>query len=205
MTEIKIAGYLQGYLPKTARDELAAVRERFAPGDEREAALRELGIEQMREEATALKVLAVKGDSEAQNELGDTYQGGRGPEIDRIEAAKWWRKAAEQGHADAQYSLGGMRGVSNAESAKWYRKAAEQGHKAAQQSLGYMYEKGEGVPQDKAEARKWFRKANAARFSPDGVPRHWWDPEGEFDSLEWDPARKEWREKKKQVTGKTGE
>ena len=64
MTEIKIAGYLQGYLPKTARDELiAAVRERFAPGDEREAVLRDLGIEQMRESAKATKALAVKGDS----------------------------------------------------------------------------------------------------------------------------------------------
>ena len=38
-------------------------------------------------------------------------------------------------------------------------KAAEQGQAEAQYTLGFMYAKGEGVPQDYAEAMKWFRKA----------------------------------------------
>jgi len=46
-----------------------------------------------------------------------------------------------------------------AEAAKWSRKAAEQGHAAAQVSLGSMYIQGTGVPRDYAEAEKWFRKA----------------------------------------------
>ena len=42
---------------------------------------------------------------------------------------------------------------------KWYRKAAEQGLALAQHSLGYIYEKGNGVGQDYAEALKLYRKA----------------------------------------------
>ena len=39
------------------------------------------------------------------------------------------------------------------------REKAEQGDAKAQYNLGWMYYKGEGVPQDDAEAAKWFRKA----------------------------------------------
>jgi uncharacterized protein len=37
--------------------------------------------------------------------------------------------------------------------------AAEQGDAVAQYNLGVMYEKGEGVPENDAEAVKWYRKA----------------------------------------------
>ena len=47
----------------------------------------------------------------------------------------------------------------NAEAFKWFRKAAEQGHAKAQYNLGLMYDKGQGVPQDYAEAVKWYRLA----------------------------------------------
>ena len=81
------------------------------------------------------------------------------------EAAKWFRKAADQGCASSQYELGLMyyegEGVARnlAEAAKWYRKAANQGDAEAQYNLGYMYYNGEGVAQNLAEAAKWYRKA----------------------------------------------
>jgi TPR repeat protein len=74
------------------------------------------------------------------------YQEGHGVAKDDREAVKWYRKAAEQGNAPAQYSLGVMyedgRGVTKDESeaVKWYRKAAEQGDadaKDALKDLGY--------------------------------------------------------------------
>ena len=46
-----------------------------------------------------------------------------------------------------------------AEAVRWYRKAAEQGYAKAQGSLGWMYEQGLGIPKDGAEAVKWYRKA----------------------------------------------
>ena len=56
----------------------------------------------------SLKALAEKGDTDAQNELGDRYYHGQGLEKDFKEAVKWYRKAAEQGVADAQTNLGVM-------------------------------------------------------------------------------------------------
>ncbi|MEJ6830614.1 MAG: tetratricopeptide repeat protein, partial [Akkermansiaceae bacterium] len=46
------------------------------------------------------------------------------------------------------------------EAVKWYRKAAEQGHAIAQYNLGCSYASGKGVTQDDVEAVKWYRKAD---------------------------------------------
>lgn len=48
-----------------------------------------------------------------------------------------------------------------AEAVKWYRLAAEAGHASAQKNLGFLYASGKGLPQDNSEAEKWFRKAAA--------------------------------------------
>ena len=81
------------------------------------------------------------------------------------EAFEQAKKAAEQGNASAQYSLGlrymDGRGVAkdDAEAVRWYRKAAEQGNANGQFELGFMYENGKGVAKDEVEAAKWYRKA----------------------------------------------
>lgn len=86
-------------------------------------------------------------------------------------AVQLYRMAAEQGHAQAQNSLGHMYrmgdGVAKnfAEAVKWYRKAAEQGLHQAQYNLGFMYDEGLGVRQNSAEATRWFQKA-AAQGNP---------------------------------------
>lgn len=53
-----------------------------------------------------------------------------------------------------------------ADAAKWYRKAAEQGHMQAQLDLGFAYENGLGVEQYSVEAVKWFRKAAEQGYAP---------------------------------------
>ncbi len=69
------------------------------------------------------------------------YEKGWGISQDYTEAVKWYREAAEQGHARAQYSMGLAyeygRGVSqdHDEAMKWYHKAAEQGDADAQRKL----------------------------------------------------------------------
>lgn len=45
------------------------------------------------------------------------------------------------------------------ESARWYRKAAEQGDADAQRALGIYYETGKGISKNIGEAVKWYRKA----------------------------------------------
>ena len=92
---------------------------------------------------------------------------GRGVPQDYQEAVKWYRLAAEQGVAKAQYNLGWMymngRGVPQdyQEAVKWYRLAAELGHAKAQTNLGVMYENGNGVPQDYVIAHMWFNVGSA--------------------------------------------
>ncbi|MDB4413461.1 sel1 repeat family protein, partial [Pirellulaceae bacterium] len=90
---------------------------------------------------------------------------------DKAEAAKWYRKAAEQGDAKAQFLLGMSytlgKGVTkdDAEAVKWYRKAAEQGSAKAQYLLGLSYANGDGVLKDSKEAAKWYRNAAEQGFA----------------------------------------
>jgi TPR repeat protein len=81
------------------------------------------------------------------------------------------RKAADQGYAPAQGSIGSMyldaKGVpkDEREAFVWHSKAAQQGFAGSQMSLGFMYEKGIGVRQNHATALSWYRKA-----ADQGVP-----------------------------------
>ena len=43
----------------------------------------------------------------------------------------------------------------------WWRKAADQGLASAQYNLGVMYANGQGVPQDYIQAHMWFNLATA--------------------------------------------
>ena len=92
---------------------------------------------------------------------------GRGVTQDEAEAARLYKLAAEQGHVDAQYSLGAMftsgRGVapSDTEAVKYYRMAAEQGDSMAQFNLGQRSIAGKGLPKDQVEAFKWLSLASA--------------------------------------------
>src|SRR6266542_2885621 len=106
---------------------------------------------------------ADKGDAKAQYELGCAlFSGTLGVAKDKAEAVKWFRKAAEQNVADAQFSLGACyangQGVTedDAEAVKWFRKAAEQNLADAQYNLGVCYDSGEGVAKDQVEAYKWW-------------------------------------------------
>jgi TPR repeat protein len=102
-----------------------------------------------------LRPLAQAGHAEAQYYLGRVYYyGGRGIRHDYARAAQWFRKAADQGHAAAEYKIGGMyfsgRGVSQdyPEAARWWRKAADQGHGESLNNLGALYANGVGVARD---------------------------------------------------------
>ena len=109
---------------------------------------------------------AKQGDATAQFDLGMEYRYGvLDVHQDYTKAVYWFRKAAEQGHAWAQYILGIMyangQGVPQdyTKAIKWHRKAAEQGLTGAQYNLGVMYAEGWGVLKDHAKAAEWYRKA----------------------------------------------
>ena len=95
------------------------------------------------------------------------YAQGEGVPEDDSEAVKWYRLAAEQGDAAAQFNLGIKydqgEGVpeDDSEAVKWYRLAAEQGDATAQFNLGIKYAQGEGVLEDYVQAHAWLNLAAA--------------------------------------------
>ncbi|WP_346910359.1 tetratricopeptide repeat protein [uncultured Roseibium sp.] len=91
---------------------------------------------------------------------------GSGVPKDVAEAARWFRKAIDEGEPEAMTGLGdvlmmGGGGIAKDESGaiKLYRKAASLGEPYAMLNLGLSYMNGEGVPKDLTEAARWYRKA----------------------------------------------
>lgn len=116
---------------------------------------------------------AEQGDSEAQLMLGSLLckkaegeeRTGYAEQLKGyIEAAQWFRRAAEQGNADACFELGFSynygEGVDQdyEEAVKWYKKAIDiSGHGSALYHLGECYHYGHGVPKNEEEAKSLFR------------------------------------------------
>ena len=111
--------------------------------------------------------------------LGDLYDIGHGVPQDYAQAAFWFRKAAEQGDAEAQYDLGDLydegQGVPQdyaqaaawyRKAAAWYRKAAEQGDAERRTASGFCTRSGQGVPQDYAQAAALVSQGGGAGRRP---------------------------------------
>lgn len=80
------------------------------------------------------------------------------------DAMKYFRIAAEIGNSYAMYQLGRYYMANddsvNTEGAiHWFRMAADCGNAAAQYALGKLYLSGEGLPQDKEAAFRWFSQS----------------------------------------------
>ena len=82
-----------------------------------------------------------------------------------VEAAKWYKIAAENGHSDAQVRLGRMyaKGIGLlqdfSEAARYFRMSADQYNGDAQYELANLYDQGLGIPQSDIEAAKYYRMA----------------------------------------------
>ena len=113
------------------------------------------------------KVLAEKGDVNAQFKLGFCYYIGCGVAArDYKLAIQWYRKAAEAGLADAQFALGSEYGGASKVLEKdpelylkWVTKAAAQKYPKAYHSLGASYELGIGVSRDEIEGYAYYNLA----------------------------------------------
>ena len=126
------------------------------------------GVQQDYEEAIQwYQKAAEQGNAVAQFNLGASYANGLGGQRDYSAAVKWYRKAASQGNSAAQASLAGMYEDGHAAFISGdYRAAigilrplADDGNSNSQYLLGLMYEHGFGLPQDYAEALRWYHLA----------------------------------------------
>lgn len=112
----------------------------------------------------ALQSKAAKGDAVAQLNLGAAYDNGLGVERDVDKAIEWYRKAADQGLAEAQFNLAHIlvsEDISTVGAAEYMLKAAEQGMADAQYLMGVTYAEGIGVEPDEEKARLWLKRAVA--------------------------------------------
>ena len=115
-------------------------------------------------------------NAEVQFIMGLKFASGKGAGLDYVQAAEWYRKAAEQNHSLAQFNLGMMyaqgQGVARdaVQSRMWLGKAAQQGDAGAQFHLGDNYQRASfrQVPEDASESRieayKWYRLAAAQGY-----------------------------------------
>ena len=95
--------------------------------------------------------------------LGCCYRDGRGTEKDESQAFKYFKLAADQKDAFAQFNLGccyeNGRGTEKDESQafKYYKLAADQNHADAQYNLGFYYQHGIGTEKDESRAFKYYK------------------------------------------------
>ena len=109
---------------------------------------------------------AMNGLAEAQHDLAALYTAGQAGVTQNYErAALWFKKAADQGIANAAYNLGvlnhqGLGRSQNMDRAlDWYRRAAQLGHPEAQYNLGIAYIEGIGTRYNPNMAAAFFQQA----------------------------------------------
>jgi len=123
-----------------------------------------------------IRVEAEAGRDRAMYSLGLMYAQGNGVRQDANEAIKWFRRAADQGNAGAQYIMGAEMNRKTitpdaSEARRWLRKAADQGEVHAQLELGSMYANGQGGRQDDVSAYMWLTLAGAGLPESEAEPR----------------------------------
>lgn len=122
---------------------------------------------------------AIAGDPDAQFNLGQAYTLGRGVPVDIAMAESWFRKAALQGHfeAEAKYGLVLFEQGKRTDAAPWLEKAVKRGEPRAELVLGTMLFNGDGVEKDWPRAYALLVRSAAA-----GMP-HASEVQAQMDTL----------------------
>ncbi len=111
--------------------------------------------------------LALAGDPDAQFNLGQAYKLGRGVPVDLAQAEGWYRRAADQGHLQAEDNLGLVLFTANKREAAmpYLGRAAARGEPRAQYVLGTAHFNGDLAPRDWARAYALTKRASDAGLS----------------------------------------
>lgn len=103
------------------------------------------------------------GHMRAAIKLAAMYEEGRGGEVDREQALKWHRVAAEGGNAESAFKVARSKETGTEanpmEAMKLYQKAAQAGDSEANLRLGDLYFTGDGGIRNLQEAFKYYRNA----------------------------------------------
>jgi len=159
----------------------ASAQQRFAPSSPTQDATQRKQVLPSR--ISELRAKAEAGDADAENALGLRYRVGEGVDRDKVEAVRWYRKAAKHGSAAGMFNMGAAYyngdgvGVDDVASCAWFLLAQDAGYVEADEAVrraasenpariteasakvGEMYEAGEELPKNETNALKWYRKA----------------------------------------------
>ena len=106
---------------------------------------------------------AAQGDADAQFNLGQAYRLGKGVPVDLAKAEDYYRRAAEQGHFQAEDNYGRMlfQKGERAKAAPWLEKSAARGDPRGQLILGTMLFNGDGgLKANPVEGLMWLTVAS---------------------------------------------
>ena len=118
------------------------------------------------------KQAAERGDPVAQYQLASFYMKGHGVSPNMDEALAWTLKAADNGHTDARFEvatvlLDSAEPSEQLKAKRWleacavdYQKRANDGDTEAQRRLSWMFETGNGVPQNAEKSELWAIEAS---------------------------------------------
>ena len=108
--------------------------------------------------------LAIAGDPDAQFNLGQAYKLGRGVPADLSQAEGWYRRAAKQGHLQAEDNLGLVLFTANRrdEAMPFITRSAERGEPRAQYVLGTAMFNGDLAAKDWPRAYALTKRASDA-------------------------------------------
>lgn len=123
--------------------------------------LQQLATEGGTQSLAELKESAENGNMDAQWELAQYYW--ENPECGTLyDGINWARKAAEQGHPEAEVAVGNFceDRLDEPQAAMWYKRAAEHGSVLGDYYLGLFYKEGRGgLPRDPERAEQCFLHA----------------------------------------------
>ncbi|MEY4269102.1 MAG: hypothetical protein RLZZ58_318 [Pseudomonadota bacterium] len=108
--------------------------------------------------------LAIAGDPDAQFNLGQAYKLGRGVPVDLSQAETWYRRAADQGHLQAEDNLGLVMFSANKrnDAMPYIVRAAARGEPRAQYVLGTAHFNGDLAARDWPRAYALTKRASDA-------------------------------------------
>lgn len=108
--------------------------------------------------------LAIGGDADAQFNLGQAYKLGRGVPTDLTQAEAWYRRAAKQGHLQAEDNLGLVLFTANRreEAMAFITRSAARGEPRAQYVLGTAHFNGDLAARDWPRAYALTKRASDA-------------------------------------------
>ena len=111
--------------------------------------------------------LAIAGDADAQFNLGQAYKLGRGVPADLGQAEAWYRRAAKQGHLQAEDNLGLVLFTANRreEAMPFIARSAARGEPRAQYVLGTAHFNGDLAARDWPRAYALTKRASDAGLS----------------------------------------